>query len=56
MRLVAGGATNRDAAAQLFISPRTIAYHLRNVFAKLGISSRSDLIRLAHERGGPTPA
>jgi DNA-binding CsgD family transcriptional regulator len=44
-RMVADGITNRDVAAQLFLSPRTVDYHLRNVFAKLGISSRSELIR-----------
>jgi DNA-binding NarL/FixJ family response regulator len=44
-RLVAEGQSNKDVAAQLFLSPRTIEYHLRKVFMKLGISSRSELIR-----------
>ncbi len=43
--LVAEGLTNRDVAAQLFLSPRTIDYHLRKVFSKLGIASRAELIR-----------
>jgi DNA-binding CsgD family transcriptional regulator len=45
-QLVAEGRTNRDVAAQLFLSPRTIDFHLRNVFRKLGISSRMELARL----------
>jgi DNA-binding CsgD family transcriptional regulator len=45
-RFVAQGLSNREVAAQLFLSPRTIAFHLRNVFRKLGISSRTQLARL----------
>jgi DNA-binding CsgD family transcriptional regulator len=45
-RFVAEGHTNREVAAQLFLSPRTIDFHLRNVFRKLGISSRTALARL----------
>ena len=42
--LVAGGMTNRDIAARLYLSPRTIDYHLRKVFRKLGIAARSELM------------
>jgi DNA-binding CsgD family transcriptional regulator len=45
-RLVAQGMSNADVAAQLWISPRTVAFHLRGVFAKHGISSRGELVRL----------
>nr|WP_202980495.1 LuxR family transcriptional regulator [Microbacterium caowuchunii] len=45
-RLVATGATSREVGTQLFLSPRTIEAHLRNIFRKLGISSRRQLKEL----------
>jgi DNA-binding CsgD family transcriptional regulator len=45
-RVVAEGLSNKEVAAQLFLSPRTIEYHLRHVFTKLGITSRTQLVRL----------
>ncbi|MGV2920783.1 helix-turn-helix transcriptional regulator, partial [Streptomyces alfalfae] len=45
-RRVAEGATNREVARHLSVSPRTVDHHLRNVFALLGVRSRVELSRL----------
>ncbi|MGN6686720.1 MAG: helix-turn-helix transcriptional regulator [Actinomycetales bacterium] len=48
-RLVRQGLSNRDVAAQLFVSPRTVDFHLRNVFTKLSITSRAELVAASLE-------
>ena len=46
--LLASGRTTRETAAALFLSPKTIEYHLRHVYLKLGIHSREELARAIH--------
>jgi DNA-binding NarL/FixJ family response regulator len=41
LRLVAAGKSNREIASALVISDRTVARHVQNIFAKLGVSSRA---------------
>lgn len=42
-RLAGGGLANPEIGSRLFVSPRTVEYHLHNVFAKTGITSRAEL-------------
>jgi len=53
--LVAQGMTNRQVAAQMFVSVHTVAFHLRQVFRKLGVRSRVELTRLAMEQRAADP-
>jgi DNA-binding CsgD family transcriptional regulator/tetratricopeptide (TPR) repeat protein len=54
--IVGAGATSREASEQLFVSPRTIDFHLQNIYRKLGVRSRTELaLRMASERTPPGP-
>lgn len=53
VRLAARGLSNRDIAAQLYLSPRTVGYHLYKAFPKLGVGARSELAALGLLDTGP---
>ena len=53
--MVARGATNREAAGQLFISEATVKTHLLHIYAKLGVNDRAAAVAAAFERGLLTP-
>jgi DNA-binding CsgD family transcriptional regulator/tetratricopeptide (TPR) repeat protein len=56
LRLVATGLTNREVAAELFLSEKTVARHLSNIFTKTGVSSRAGATAYAFERGVVQPS
>ena len=49
LRLLTTGKTNRSIAADLFLSEKTVARHVSNIFAKLGLSSRTAATAYAYE-------
>jgi ATP/maltotriose-dependent transcriptional regulator MalT len=51
LKLVAGGASNRNAAAQLFISEASIKTHLQHIFDKLGVRERAAAVAEAYRNG-----
>ena len=51
LRLVARGQTDAEAAEELFISPRTVSQHMRNVYNKIGVNNRTEATRVAVETG-----
>ena len=55
LRLVARGATNREAARRLFISEASVKAHLLHIYAKLGVNDRAAAVATAYDRGLLTP-
>jgi DNA-binding CsgD family transcriptional regulator len=50
--LLTSGRTTRETAAALFLSPKTVEYHLRHIYARLGIHSREELAEWLGRHGG----
>ena len=55
LQLLARGARNKEIAAQLFLSIKTVEYHMAHLFHKLGVSNRTEAARVATERGLVVP-
>jgi len=55
-RLVSDGSTNREIADRLFLSPHTVNSHLRHIFTKLSIKSRTELARIVAEQDDDRPS
>ena len=53
--IIADGASNREAAAALFLSPKTIEFHLAHIYRKLGVRTRTELAGVAARRGWLAP-
>ena len=51
LRLVARGLTSADVGRQLFLSARTIDWHLSSIYTKLGVRSRTEAARFALDHG-----
>jgi DNA-binding CsgD family transcriptional regulator len=51
VRLLAMGRTNQQIADELFVSAHTVSYHLRNIFAKIGVSNRTEVAAFAFQTG-----
>ena len=51
VHLLLDGRTTREAAGALFLSPKTVEYHLRHVYTKLGITNRRELADLVGSGG-----
>jgi DNA-binding NarL/FixJ family response regulator len=54
--LIADGRTNREIAAELFISDKTASVHVSRILAKLGVCNRAEAAAVAHRLGAVTPA
>ena len=54
--LAGQGMTNKEIAAELFITPKAVGYHLGNIYAKFGVTGRHQLRRLLRDSRRPAPA